>query len=111
MAVCSGRDGTETVLNAVRYPEGCDWSYQCASTGREPKWEGTAVFRHMHDKPVGAVLTAEEAEQIIDSLIGQIVHFGATTGEDTPFTRDEIAERIRPLVGSVRIDTATGEVV
>jgi len=110
MAMCSGRDGVETVLNAVRYPEGCEWSWESASTGREPRWEATAVFHYMHEKPLGAVLTGDEAEQIVDSLVGRIVHFGMSTDKDTPFTRDEIAERVRPLVGTVRIDTVNGEV-
>lgn len=103
LAVCSGRDGVETVLHAVRFPEGVDWTYRSPNTGLSADWPARAVFNRLRTADIGATLTRPMAEDVAERLVGEIWDF---TGEEKrPCTFEEIAERIRPLIGAEVVDT------
>lgn len=105
LAMCSKRGGTERVLHGVKFPEGAVWSYDSASMGRCPDWAGESIFWELDGEPVGTVLTVERAEKVIDNLLGKVVVYGKGEADDRKMTRDEIAERVRPLIGAERVLT------
>lgn len=102
LAMCSGRDGVETILHAVKFPEGAVWSYESDGFGTCPTWAGESVFHKLDGERVGTKLTPEAAEEVIDGLVGKVVVYGKGDADDRKMTRDEIAERVRPLIGAER---------
>jgi len=103
LAVCSGRDGEETILHAVRFPEGAVWSYDSANMGPTADWAGEAVFRRLRRAEVGATLTEAAAKDIAERLVGEI--WDCSEPEKRPLTFDEIFERFEPLIGAEVVST------
>jgi len=103
LAVCSGRDGEETIIHAVKFPEGARWSYNSGNMGWTADWAGEAVFRRLRQAEIGATLTEAAAKDIAERLVGEIWDFDEP--EKRPLTFEEIFERLEPLVGSEVVDT------